>query len=89
MEAWICDCWLDVAGLTIGGPAQMNAKFEGTLERPRINGRIHIENANARQVDFPTGLSNIKGDFVFDDTRLSFNDMTAEAGGGTLHVSGS
>jgi len=27
-------------GLTIGGPAQMNAKFEGTLERPRINGRI-------------------------------------------------
>jgi len=76
-------------GLTIGGPAQMNAKFEGTLERPRINGRIHIERANARQVDFPTGLSNIKGDFVFDDTRLSFNDMTAEAGGGTLHVSGS
>jgi len=59
------------------------------LERPRINGRIHIENANARQADFPTGLSNIKGDFVFDDTRLSFNDMTAEAGGGTLHVSGS
>ena len=76
-------------GLTIGGPAQMNAKFEGTLERPRINGRIHIEKANARQVDFPTGLSNIKGDFVFDDTRLVFNDMTAEAGGGTLHVSGS
>jgi len=28
------------------------------------------------RVDFPTGLSNIKGDFVFDDTRLSFNDMT-------------
>jgi translocation and assembly module TamB len=76
-------------GLTIGGPAQMNAKFEGTLDRPRINGRIHIENANARQADFPTGLSNIKGDFVFDDTRLFFNDMTAEAGGGTLHVSGS
>ena len=76
-------------GLTIGGPAQMNAKFEGTLDRPRINGRIHIENANARVVDFPTGLSNVKGDFVFDDTRLFFNDMTAEAGGGTLHVSGS
>jgi translocation and assembly module TamB len=76
-------------GLTIAGPAQINAKFEGTLDRPRINGRIHIESANARQVDFPTGLSNIKGDFVFDDTRLFFNDMTAEAGGGTLHVSGS
>jgi translocation and assembly module TamB len=76
-------------GLTIGGPAQINATFEGTLERPRITGRIHIDNANARVADFPTGLSNIKGDFVFDDTRLLLNDMTAEAGGGTLHLSGS
>jgi translocation and assembly module TamB len=76
-------------GLTIGGPAQINATFEGTLVRPRINGRIHIVGANAREADFPTGLSNINGDFVFDDTRLFFNDMTAEAGGGTLHVSGS
>jgi hypothetical protein len=76
-------------GLTIGGPAQINATFEGTLERPRITGRIHIDNANARVVDFPTGLSNIKGEFVFDDTRLLFNDLTAEAGGGTLHLSGS
>jgi translocation and assembly module TamB len=76
-------------GLTIGGPAQINATFAGSLARPRINGRIHIEKANARVADFPTGLSNVKGDFVFDDTRLSFEDMTAEAGGGTLHVSGS
>jgi translocation and assembly module TamB len=76
-------------GLTIGGPAQINATFEGTLERPRITGRIHIDNANARVADFPTGLSGIKGDFIFDDTRLLFNNMTAEAGGGTLHLSGS
>ena len=75
-------------GLTIAGPAQINATFEGTLERPRITGRININNANARVADFPTGLSNIKGDFVFDDTRLLFNELTAEAGGGTLHVSG-
>ena len=77
------------AGLTISGPAQINATFEGTLERPRITGRIHIDSASARVADFPTGLSNFKGDFVFDDTRLSFSDMTAEAGGGTLHLSGS
>ena len=76
-------------GLTIGGPAQINATFEGTLARPRINGRIHIANANARVADFPTGLSGMNGDFIFDDTRLFFNDVTAQAGGGTLHVSGS
>jgi len=76
-------------GLTAGGPAQINASFEGTLERPRITGRIHIENAFARVADFPTGLSGMKGELIFDDTRLFFNDFTAEAGGGTLHLSGS
>jgi translocation and assembly module TamB len=76
-------------GLTVAGPAQVNATFEGTLDRPRITGRIHIDNASAREADFPTGLSAIKGDFIFDDTRLFFNDLIAEAGGGTLHLTGS
>jgi translocation and assembly module TamB len=76
-------------GLTVGGPAQVNATFEGTLDRPRITGRIHIDHAAARVADFPTGLSAIKGDFIFDDTRLFFTDLIAEAGGGTLHLTGS
>src|SRR6266853_6338742 len=70
------------------GPAQINASFEGTLERPRITGRVHIENASARAADFPTGLSAINGDVVFDATRLYFENMSAESGGGTLHLSG-
>jgi translocation and assembly module TamB len=73
----------------VRGPAQINAAFEGTIDRPRITGRVHIENASARSLDFPTGLSAIKGDIIFDSTRLFFNDMTAEAGGGTLRLSGS
>jgi translocation and assembly module TamB len=76
-------------GLTVGGPAQVNAAFAGTLDQPRITGRIHIDNASARVADFPTGLSAIQGDFIFDDTRLFFNNLTAQAGGGMLHLSGS
>jgi translocation and assembly module TamB len=75
--------------LQAGGPAQINASFEGTLDRPRITGKVHIENASARVTDFPTGMSNIKGDLVFDATRLFFEEVTAESGGGTLHISGS
>ncbi len=71
------------------GPAQINASFEGTLDRPRITGRVHIENAFARAKDFPTGLSGIMGDLVFDATRLYLENMSAESGGGTLHLSGS
>lgn len=77
------------SGVTSGGSAQINAVFEGTLDNPSITGRIHIENASARVVDFPTGLSAIKGDLIFDATRLSFDNLTAQAGGGTLRLSGS
>src|SRR6267154_844445 len=78
-----------VPGLDARGPAQVNASFEGTLDRPRITGRVHIDSASARMADFPTGLSAIKGDLIFDATRLSFNNLTAEAGGGTLTLTGS
>ncbi|GAC1637098.1 MAG: hypothetical protein NVS9B14_16700 [Candidatus Acidiferrum sp.] len=78
-----------VPNLDARGPAQVNASFEGTLDRPRITGRVHIENASARMADFPTGLSAIKGDLIFDATRLSFDNLTAEAGGGTLTLTGS
>ena len=70
------------------GPAQINADFEGSLDRPRITGRMHIENAAARLRDFPTGLNNLTGDFVFDATRLFFENVRAEAGGGTLSLAG-
>jgi len=71
------------------GSAQINASFEGTLDRPRINGRVHIENASARVADFPTGLSAMQGDLVFDATRLHFENVSAESGGGALHLAGS
>jgi translocation and assembly module TamB len=71
------------------GPAQVNATFEGPFDRPRITGRVHIGNASARVADFPTGMSNITGDLVFDATRLFFENVTAESGGGTLHMTGS
>jgi len=77
-----------VPDLDARGPAQINASFEGTLDRPRITGRVHIENASARVADFPTGLNAIQGDMVFDATRLYFENASAESGGGTLHLSG-
>ena len=75
-------------GLSSGGSAQIDGVFEGTLDNPRVSGRIHIENASARVADFPTGLSAIKGDFFVDATRIQFDNLTAQAGGGTLHLSG-
>ena len=78
-----------VPSLQASGPAQISASFEGAFDRPRITGRVHIEDASARVADFPTGMSNIKGDVTFDATRLFFENVTAESGGGTLHLAGS
>ncbi|HEV7511908.1 MAG TPA: translocation/assembly module TamB domain-containing protein [Candidatus Acidoferrum sp.] len=75
--------------MDVHGGAQINAAVEGSIDHPRITGRVHIDNASVRAADFPTGLSAIKGDLIFDTTRLFFSDVTAEVGGGTLQLSGS
>ena len=71
------------------GPAQINGSFEGTIEHPRITGKVHIDNASVRAVDMPLGFSAIRGDVTFDATRAFFENITAEEGGGTVRLSGS
>jgi translocation and assembly module TamB len=71
------------------GAAQVNASVEGALPRPRITGKLHVENAAASYGDFPSGLSNVTGDCVFDVNRMVFENVTAEVGGGKLTLGGS
>jgi translocation and assembly module TamB len=78
-----------VPDVDIAGHAAVNASFEGTLDRPRIIGRVNLDNGSARAPDFPTGLSNVKGDLVFDANRLFFDNLTGEAGGGVISLAGS
>jgi translocation and assembly module TamB len=78
-----------IQGVEVGGHVDMNASFEGTLDRPRIIGRMKLQDASARSADFPTGLSNVQGDLVFDANRLFFDNVTGEAGGGTMTLAGS
>jgi translocation and assembly module TamB len=70
------------------GHADMNASFEGTIDKPRIIGRVSLKSVSARSADFPTGLSNLKGDLVFDANRLFFENVTGEAGGGIIALTG-
>src|SRR6202140_1341199 len=45
-----------IPDMDVHGVAQINAGVEGTLEHPRITGRVHIDNVSARAADFPPGL---------------------------------
>ena len=74
--------------LNARGAAQVNASVQGTFASPRITGRIRVENAAANYGDFPAGLSKVTGEFVFDRTRLVFENVSAEAGGGQMLLGG-
>jgi translocation and assembly module TamB len=70
------------------GSTSLNVSVDGTMARPAITGRATVHNASAVYGDFPVGLSNLTGDLLFNKSRLVFDHMTAEAGGGQLTLSG-
>lgn len=74
--------------LAAQGLARVNGAIEGTLSQPRITGRAVLEDATANYGELPTGLSHLRGTFVFDRNRLLFENVTAEAGGGRLVMEG-
>jgi translocation and assembly module TamB len=77
-----------VTDLDARGVAQVNAAVQGTLDRPLITGGAHLQDASARYGEFPAVLSRVSGDFVFDRNRMVFENVSAEAGGGSLVSSG-
>jgi translocation and assembly module TamB len=76
-------------GLEASGAAQLDAAISGTISRPHITGRSSVSDASGHYEDFPTGLSHVTGEFLFDTDRLIFDNVTAEAGGGKISLSGS
>jgi translocation and assembly module TamB len=70
------------------GRADVNVSVEGTMSRPRITGRASLKDASATYSDFPAGLSHLSGDLVFDRSRMLFDHITAQSGGGQLILNG-
>ena len=71
------------------GVAQLNTVIAGTFSSPQITGQAKLINVSAHYGDFPAGINNLNGQMVFDRNRLLFDNLTAEAGGGKMTISGS
>jgi translocation and assembly module TamB len=75
--------------LHASGRADVNVSVQGTIAQPRVTGSAAVQNASATFGEFPLGLSKVTGSLVFDKSRLLFDQVTAEAGGGQLTLGGS
>ncbi|HTZ75698.1 MAG TPA: translocation/assembly module TamB domain-containing protein [Candidatus Aquilonibacter sp.] len=78
-----------IPDLETQGQGTLNVSVAGTMSSPRVTGRATVRDAAANYADFPVGLSKVNGNFVFDQSRLTFDGLTAEAGGGQLKLGGS
>ncbi|MFZ0910489.1 MAG: translocation/assembly module TamB domain-containing protein [Candidatus Acidiferrales bacterium] len=71
------------------GAADVRVSVEGTISSPTIIGRVGFQDASAVYDDFPTGLSHVTGEVVFDRSRALFDNVSAQSGGGNLTLRGS
>ena len=70
------------------GAAKVDALVVGTFGQPQINGRAQLENAGLSYSDMPISLSGVNGDLIFSSNHVSFSNLSAEAGGGKMLLSG-
>jgi autotransporter translocation and assembly factor TamB len=71
------------------GQLQISAVAQGTRRSPQVQGRIRIVNAAFVPPDAPIGIQNMNGTIAFNSTRAEITRLTAQAGGGSVKVSGS
>lgn len=75
--------------LNARGAADTSVSIGGTISSPAIVGSVKLHEASAVYDDFPTGLSHVTGEIVFDSSRALFENISAQAGGGNLVLNGS
>lgn len=70
------------------GTTTMQLTVRGTMKRPDLSGNVSIADAGVSFIDLPNGLSDINGNFIFNENRLQIQSLTARSGGGKLDVGG-
>jgi translocation and assembly module TamB len=74
--------------LFASGKIALNATVHGTFSKPLVNGQLALQNVSASYASFPTGISNGNGTIVFNGNNAQIQNVTADAGGGKVTLSG-
>ncbi|MBV9888490.1 MAG: translocation/assembly module TamB domain-containing protein [Acidobacteria bacterium] len=78
--------WTD--GGHSSGMVNIQMKAQGPLAQPVIDGRVRIENAVISSDDLPVGIEAMNGDINISGNRVNITNLSANAGGGTIKVTG-
>lgn len=70
------------------GGVALDATVHGSLDKPLLNGRVELKNANVSYADSPNGLSNGNGVILLNGTNATIQNLTGESGGGRIAVTG-
>jgi len=74
--------------LTATGEATVHTTLTGTVRDPLPKGTIQIKDGTANYAGIPSGVSEMNGSLLFTRDRISIEQLTARAGGGTLELKG-
>jgi translocation and assembly module TamB len=75
--------------LLTSGKVTFNVAATGRVKAPELNGSVKFNNVNLAVDGIPNGLSSLNGTMVFNENRLTMQDVTAMTGGGQLKLGGS
>jgi len=70
------------------GQIAADATVRGSFAEPLVNGKLELHNVSVNYMDVPTGIANANGTIQFNGTSASFQNITAEVGGGKLTLGG-
>jgi len=75
-------------GLVLFGAAAIDARLTGTLEEPKLNGKVDVNGFGLSTSDMPVFVSNGKGRFTFAGDQIKLENFAADANDGRIEASG-
>jgi outer membrane protein assembly complex protein YaeT len=74
--------------LFLGGTLAIDARLDGTVSDPRLNGEIRAQNLSFTGTDLPVNIENGNGRVVLAGDKVTLENFTALANDGAINASG-
>ncbi len=74
--------------VTSYGVSIINVSIDGTIDEPRISGRIDVQHAGLSTIDLPLGFGDVNGTLAFNEDRLELENVSGRMGGGHVTIGG-